>query len=382
MKFKIIAIAIIVVVALGFIFKDDLKRTFFKPTPSTVPQAQHSEQGNQNELKDIETIKSGLKIPWEIVLLPDNRLLVTERAGNIKVFSLDDPAKEVSISIQGIAAAGEGGLLGAALHPDFESNKQIYLYYTTRSEGALVNRVERFKLENDKLAEGKIIVNNIPGNSNHDGGRIAFGPDGYLYITTGDAQNEDSAQDKSSLAGKILRVDSEGRAALDNPFNNLVFSYGHRNPQGIIWDDQKRLWATEHGPSGTQTGNDELNLIERGANYGWPVIKGTQQRAGMKTPVLESGSSETWAPAGIAYANNSLFFGGLRGQTLYEAKLGGDKPVLSAHFRNEFGRVRAIVAAEYKGEKVLYLTTSNRDGRGNPIADDDRIIRVRIESLK
>jgi aldose sugar dehydrogenase len=386
MKYKIVIAAVLTLIILGLIFQNNIVRFFMRPTPSDIPVAEKNkqeEQGDTNsDIPDIEIVKSGLRVPWEILALPDNRLLITERPGTVRIFSLDDPSKEVTLSVAGVSATGEGGLLGATLHPEFEQNHFIYLYYTLRSASGLINRVERFRFENDRLEKDKVIIDNIPGNSNHDGGRIAFGPDGNLYIATGDAQNESAAQDRNSLAGKILRVDTEGKAVSDNPFGNPVYSMGHRNPQGLAWDGERKLWSTEHGPSGAGSGFDELNLIEKGANYGWSVIKGDEQRTGMRNPVLHSGSKETWAPASLAFVGNSLFFGGLRGQTLYEAKLEESKPRLVAHFRREFGRIRAIVPAEYKGQQVLYLTTSNRDGRGNPIADDDRIIRIRLDSLK
>ncbi|KKR58957.1 MAG: Quinoprotein glucose dehydrogenase [Candidatus Curtissbacteria bacterium GW2011_GWC2_41_21] len=193
-----------------------------------------------------------------------------------------------------------------------------------------------------------------------------------MYITTGDAQEPSQAQDINSLAGKILRVTDEGKTASGNPFDNLVYSYGHRNPQGLAWDKDGRLWATEHGRSGIQSGLDEINLVEPGKNYGWPTIQGDEKRQGMETPQLNSGS-DTWAPAGAVFVGDSLFFSGLRGQALYEAVIAGDDISFKEHFKGEFGRIRNVVLGS---DGYLYITTSNRDGRGTVKTGDDKIIKI------
>jgi glucose/arabinose dehydrogenase len=323
-----------------------------------------------NEESTAEIVAGNLQIPWEIAFLPDGDLLVTERPGMLKRIG-----KERRVyAIEGVRHIGEGGLLGIALHPRFLENRWIYLYFTTAVGNGLKNRVERYRLEDDRLSEKKIIIDNIPGAAYHDGGRIAFGPDNFLYITTGDAGNRELAQNTDSLAGKILRLADDGSIPPNNQFGNAVYSYGHRNSQGLAWDDKGRLWATEHGRSGILSGLDELNLIERGKNYGWPVIQRDEKREGMESPVIQSGPDETWAPAGIAFLNNSLFFGGLRGESLYEAKIIGEKQVsIRSHFRSEFGRIRAVVLGP---DGFLYIATSNTDGRGEPKANDDKIIRL------
>ena len=268
----------------------------------------------------------------------------------------------------------KGGLLGMALHPRFLENRWIYLYLTTAVGSSLNNKVERYRLEGDLLSEKKVIIDNIPGAAYHDGGRIAFGLDGYLYITTGDAGSPNLAQDINSLAGKILRLKDDGLIPADNPFNSAVYSYGHRNSQGLAWDSKGRLWATEHGRSGILSGLDELNLIEKGKNYGWPVIQGYEKREEMESPIAQSGPDETWAPAGLAFWDGSFFFGGLRGEALYEARAVGTEQVsLKVHFRNVFGRIRAVVLGP---DEFLYITTSNTDGRGEPKTNDDKIIRI------
>jgi len=324
---------------------------------------------------EVETIAHNLYVPWSIVFLPNDDMLVTQRDGLLKRIG----KKGDTFTIRGVEETSEGGLLGVALHPDFASNNYLYLYLTTLKNGNLINRVDRYVLSGDTLKDRQTIVSDIPAANNHNGGGIAFGPDGKLYVTTGDAARRDLAQDIRSLAGKILRMNDDGLVPDDNPFGNLVWSYGHRNPQGITWDDQGRMWSVEHGPSGEWKGRgkDELNRIEKGGNYGWPVIAGDEKAEGMKSPVLHSGENMTWAPSGIAFINGSLFFAGLRGETLYHAKLGDDGTIrLTDHYAgDEFGRLRAVAAHG----KYLYFTTSNLDGRGVPREHDDKILRIRVE---
>lgn len=329
---------------------------------------------NSKDLPQIEVLVKNLEVPWALAFLPDGRLLVTERKGEVKLLSKD--FKEIKqIGKIDVKQIGEGGLHGIAAHPDFESNKFVYLYYTYSTSGNnTLNKVSRFKLIDDQLTSEEVIVDKIPGAQIHDGGRLKFGPDGYLYITTGDASNPSFSQDKSSLAGKILRVTDDGSPAPGNPFNSRIYSYGHRNPQGITWAGTDRLYEVEHGQSAT----DEINFIENGKNYGWPEIRGDQTRSGMESPFLHSGD-DTWAPAGAAYFNGSIYFGGLRGQALYQAKILSNNQVeLKTHFKSQFGRIRDVVLGP---DQMLYITTSNKDGRGNPTSDDDRIIRINPNKL-
>lgn len=350
----------------GYIWRDWIERQFFKPTETTLTQGVE-----QAPAEDIEVIAENLEIPWGIALLPDRDLLVSERPGTLRRIGQNGQTHQ----IDGVHHVGEGGLLGIALHPDFEHNGYLYLYLTTESEGGLINRVERYTYQADRLINQETIIDNIPGANIHDGGQVAFGPDSKLYITTGDAGNEESAQDVNSLAGKVLRLNEDGSVPDDNPFNNAVYSYGHRNVQGIAWDEAGRLWATEHGPSGVHSGNDELNQVEKGRNYGWPKIVGDQTAAGLELPSVESGTDETWAPGGLAYVEGSLFFAGLRGETLYEAGVANGNVVgLRGHFRNQYGRLRAVLLGH---DGFLYISTSNTDGRGEPKAGDDKILKIR-----
>lgn len=331
---------------------------------------------NQNEdIPRLSTLAKNLQIPWSLVFLPDGGILFTEREGRVRLIDKDGNLKVSPIAILSeVKHIGEGGLLGITIHPEFEKNDFVYLYYTFGENGGnTLNRVARYKFDGKTLSNAKVIVDNIAGASNHNGGRIKFGPDGYLYITTGDAQNPSLSQDRNALAGKILRVTDEGSAAPSNPFGTRVYSYGHRNPQGIAWDDNGVLWETEHGSSAT----DELNKVEAGKNYGWPTVKGDQTEEGFTAPIIHS-AVDTWAPAGAAYLGGAVYFAGLRGQALYQAVLSGSKATLRVHLKRELGRIRDVVVGP---DGMLYITTSNRDGRGIPTAEDDRIIRVNPTKL-
>lgn len=365
-------ITIILVAGIAYFNRSRIIQYAFEPNETSLPQATLNGDVPITEYPGEapeKVVAENLNIPWEIVFLPDGSMLVTERGGTLKHI-----ASGTIIPVNGVAHRGEGGLLGMALHPNFKNNQFLYLYSTTNTSSGLKNRVERYRFGNNQLSDRTSIIENIPGSSNHDGGRIAFGPDGMLYITTGDAEKTENAQDKNSLAGKILRLRDDGSVPADNPFGNAVYSYGHRNPQGITWDAQGNLWATEHGPSGAQTGNDELNKIVKGGNYGWPNIRGTQTQTGMIAPVYESGTKETWAPGGLAFANGHLFFTGLRGQSLYISKMtNSEAGPLTNYLRQKYGRLRTVVIGP---DGHLYITTSNTDGRGAKKPGDDKIIRI------
>lgn len=363
---KILLFVGIVIIAL-VLFTTMIRR------PSSSPQSgsKHQETKQNQTQPDEEVIADNLKIPWEVAFLPDGEMLVTERPGDL--LKIKD---KTVIPVEGVEHRGEGGLLGLAIHPDFSHNHFIYLYHTTSGPNGLSNIVERYKLDGNHLSDKKVLLAGIAASSNHDGGRLAFGPDKNLYITTGDAENPQSAQDTKSLNGKILRIKDDGSIPQDNPFGNAVYSYGHRNSQGLTWDETGNLWATEHGRSGLQSGLDEVNKIEKGKNYGWPVIQGDQTREGMVNPVIHSGN-DTWAPAGVAFYKGRLFFGGLRGSALYEYNL-SDRS-LKTHLEDKYGRIRAVVLGP---DKHLYITTSNTDGRGLAQEGDDKIIRLNPESLQ
>lgn len=324
------------------------------------------------------SVAKRLDTPWALDFLPDGSIIFTERAGRIRLIDAKEGLLPDSLlTIDEVAHTGEGGLLGIAAHPDFTRNSFVYVYYTYRNGTGLANKVVRFRMQGNNLLDEKLIIDGIPGASIHDGGRIKFGPDGFLYITTGDAAVSNSAQDKNSLAGKILRLNDDGTIPANNPFpGSPVYSFGHRNPQGLAWDKMGRLWATEHGSQAY----DELNLIEPGKNYGWPDIRGDEKARGLTNPVIHSGT-DTWAPTGIAYFEGSLFFAGLRGQSLFEVIVDkiDEKPTFRRHLNRDFGRLRDAVAGP---DNYLYILTSNRDGRGVLTEDDDQIIRINPDKLK
>jgi glucose/arabinose dehydrogenase len=336
-------------------------------SPTTTPPTENMEP--------TVTLATDLEIPWALDFLPDGSIIFTERPGRVRMIDPgNNPLTQPLLTINEVAASGEGGLLGIAVHPDFSVNQFVYVYYTHQRNGRLANTVVRFRLGGQRLSEKAVIIDDIPAASIHDGGRIKFGPDGLLYIATGDSAQPDLAQEITSLAGKILRLNDDGSIPDDNPFpGSPVYSYGHRNPQGLAWDDQGRLWETEHGSSA----RDELNLIEAGKNYGWPVVRGDDTAAGMVNPVLHSGS-DTWAPSGLSYFDGSLYFAGLRGQTLYRAVLNGGRVELRRYLARDFGRLRDVVVGP---DNFFYILTSNRDGRALPSSNDDLILRVDPDRL-
>lgn len=330
----------------------------------------------------VETVARGLEVPWALAF-PDRRtILVTERRGRVRVIE-DGRLRAAPVARIGVVAEGEAGLLGIALHPNFGRQRFAYLYYTARDG----NRVSRFRVASDwRFRDEKVIVRGIPAASIHDGGRIAFGPDRLLYVATGDAGSPPRAADRRSLAGKLLRLRPDGRIPAGNPFRSRVFSYGHRNPQGLGWDRAGRLYASEHGPTG-ELGlccRDELNLIRSGRFYGWPFRAGRARGASGRppqasvAPLVESGSA-TWAPAGLAVEQpagspTSLLVATLRGERLLRAVLTAPGRVARVETAlRGFGRLRE---ATFGPDGCLYLTTSNRDGRGDPRAGDDRVLRV------
>lgn len=358
----------------NYFFKNDLS----DPQDTTNPASSSADIQN---VEDLTVLAENLDTPWAIAFLPTGGMLVTERGGAVRLITADGELQNAPVGeITNASEVGEGGLLGIALHPDFASNNYVYLYYTYSSNSAnTLNRVVRMTWRNNRLTGEQTILDRIPGASNHNGGRIRFGPDGNLYIGTGDAQEPSEAQNTRSLAGKILRVTPEGRPVPGNPFTNEVYSYGHRNVQGIAFDSEGRLWATEHGRSGAASGLDEINLIESGRNYGWPEIEGNETASGMVTPKKNSGAITTWAPGGGDFVDGSFFFAGLRGVTLYEAVIENENVTeVKEHFSGEYGRLREVITGP---DGMLYITTSNRDGRGRPGTTDDRVIRVNPRAL-
>jgi glucose/arabinose dehydrogenase len=306
----------------------------------------------------VEVVLTGLEVPWEIFWLPDGRGLITERAGRIRVFD-GGVVAEVPVS-----AEGEGGLMGLALDPEFETHPFAYLYFTT-DEGM---QLERWRFADDRLTrEASLIDGVIEAGPVHDSGRIAFGPDRALYVATGDAGDGDLARDSDSLNGKYLRL-TEYRGG---PVTPEIYSTGHRNPQGFDWQpDTARMFSTEHGPSGFdgEQGWDEVNEIEEGEDYGWPEVYG-EDHGDFTAPVKLY--EEAIAPSGATFWNGEFVFATLRGEALRRLDLdSGEDEVL---LEGEYGRLRTVRVGP---DGALYVLTSNRDGRGSPVDEDDRLLRV------
>jgi glucose/arabinose dehydrogenase len=310
--------------------------------------------------KDVAT---NLDVPWGIAFLPDGSALIAERdSGAIQHMAQPGVVNNVG-TVAGVAARGEGGLLGLAI-----SGQTVFAYITTAQD----NRVVTMRFDGASLTEPSPILTGIPAGSIHDGGRIAFGPDGKLYVTTGESGDPGLAQDRASLGGKILRINADGSIPPDNPEPaSPVWSFGHRNIQGLAWDSGGRLWVTEYGANRL----DELNLIQRGGNYGWPMAEGRADTAGLIDPAVEWGTGEA-SPSGLAYFGGSLWVACLRGQRLYRIPVGADGSVADPTplFVGQYGRLRTVVAAP---DGALWFTTSNRDGRGSARDGDDRILQFR-----
>lgn len=341
----------------------------------------------------------GLEVPWSLVFLPDGRALVSERPGRIRLIRdgvLQEEPYAVLAAVEGgkgligfileLAVGGEGGLMGLALHPDFPEEPYLYAMHTYRGPDGVKNRVIRLEDRGDHGRFDKVIIENIPGGLNHNGGRIAFGPDGMLYVTTGETFEAQLAADLNSLGGKILRLTPEGKVPEDNPFpDSPVYSFGHRNPQGLAWHPETgHLFASEHGPSGEfgLRAHDEINMIRPGGNYGWPNVVGAPGLKPYADPLVVWKETAV-PPAGMAFYDGDLFVAVLGRGALIRislAQLGPGYRVerierwfAQAPHETRLGRIRDVVAAP---DGRLYFLTSNRDGRGSPRPGDDKIYRL------
>jgi glucose/arabinose dehydrogenase len=336
----------------------------------------------------VETFAGGLTVPWSIVFVPDGRIFVTERPGRVRVIENGKLRTEPLATIADVEPSGESGLMGLTLHPQFADNHLLYLAYAYRGDGQRV-RVVRMKETGSGLVDRQAIIENIPASANHAGCRLRFGPDGKLYITTGDATERELAQRLDSLAGKTLRVNDDGTVPQDNPFVGQagarpeIWSYGHRNSQGLDWQPGTNvMFQTEHGPSGFDGpgGGDEVNIVERGKNYGWPVIHHTMTHAGMESPLLEytpavaPASGMFYRGAAFPEFRGNFFFGCLRGECIIRVVLDGRRVVSQERLlRDDYGRIRDVAESP---DGAIYFSTSNRDGRGRPASGDDRILRL------
>ena len=337
----------------------------------------------------VEIVASGLEVPWAIAFTFDGRMFFTERPGRVRVIDQGILRPEPLITIPDVEPSGESGLMDLTLHPRFNENHWLYLVYAYRDQAQRV-RVVRFREVNNLLRERKVIIENIPAARYHAGSRARFGPDGKLYITTGDATDGRLAQRLDSLAGKTLRLNDDGSVPQDNPFVSQtgvrpeIWSYGHRNAQGLAWQPNIDLmFQTEHGPSlgfDGHEGGDEVNVVERGKNYGWNRISHRETKSGMESPLLEY--TPAVAPASAMFYRGDMFpsfrgdffFGTLRGESIIHVQLDGRRVVNQERlFEGSYGRIREVAESP---DGAIYFTTSNRDGRGVPKKDDDRILRL------
>jgi glucose/arabinose dehydrogenase len=315
-------------------------------------------------------IVTGIGVPWGIAFLPDATALVGARdSGTVFLVGGDGGKQQVgTLEVRSrLDEGGETGLLGLALHPAYAENRLLYAYLSTDAD----NRVVRMTYDDGGLGEPEAVLTGIATSTHHNGGGLAFGPDGMLYVSTGDAEDPASAQDTGSVNGKVLRMTDAGGVPDGNPFDNLVWSYGHRNVEGITFDEQGRLWASEFGDKGA----DELNLVRPGKSYGWPDVEGSDGRGGYADP-LAQWPVDRCSPSGIAIAAGRAWLGALQGECVWSVVLDGtDAGTTRAHLAGEYGRIRSVALAP---DGSLWVSTSNRDGRTDPRPGDDRLLRVTL----
>jgi aldose sugar dehydrogenase len=358
----------LVVVAIAAVVAAAVATALYAPSQTTLPIPEPGQSGGDSTSSSVQVLAENLEVPWAIDVAEDGRVFFTERAGRIRVIengTLLDPA---FISVE---QNGESGLLGLALHPDFAENHRVYIYHTYSNGSAVFNKVVALTERDNEFIESRVIIEGIPAAAGNDGGRIKFGPDGMLYVATGDARQPDLAQNAGSLAGKILRLNPDGTVPEDNPFEGSpVYSYGHRNIQGLAWHPGTgELYASEHGAQG----NDEINMIKPGANYGWPIEDCSAER--FEKPVVCF--NPAIAPAGIAIASsdslgyqNDMLLGALKAQQLRLVELSADS---ERNILTGYGRIRDVVEAP---DGSLYVATSNRDGRAIAEQGDDKILKL------
>jgi glucose/arabinose dehydrogenase len=361
----------LVVVAIAAVTVAAVATAFFTPSQTTLPIPEPGRSDGNNTRSGVQVLAENLDVPWAIDIAEDGRLFFTEREGRIMAMEKNGSLISDPVSYINVLQNGESGLLGLALHPNFTENHLLYVYHTYSNGSAVLNKVLMLTENDNKIVESKVIIDNIPAADRNDGGRIKFGPDGKLYIATGDALQPGLAQDAGSLAGKILRINSDGSIPEDNPFEGSpVYSYGHRNIQGLAWHPLTgELYASEHGLEG----NDEINLIKPGTNYGWPIEDCNAEK--FEKPIVCF--NPAIAPAGMTFAasdtlgyQNDILLATLKAQQIRLIDLGSN---VESNILTGFGRIRDVVEAS---DGSLYIATSNKDGRAIPAQDDDKILRI------
>lgn len=362
-RLTIVAVAAVVVAAIA--------TYFVTPSQTTLPIPEPGQQAGNGTNSGVQVLAENLEVPWAIDVAADGRVFFTERTGKIRTIDADGKLLEDPVAYINIEQAGEAGLMGLALHPNFTENHLLYVYHTYSNGSAVFNKVLQLTEKDNKIIDSKVIIDKIPAADRNDGGRIKFGPDGKLYIATGDAKQPDLAQNAGSLAGKILRINPDGSIPSDNPFDGSpVYSYGHRNVQGLAWDPvTKQMYASEHGAEG----NDEINLIKAGGNYGWPIEDCNAEK--FEKPVMCF--NPAIAPSGMVIASSDrlgykgdVVLAALRAQQLRVIDLGSDA---GSNALTGYGRIRDVVEAP---DGSLYVSTSDRDGRAIAEQGDDKILRI------
>ncbi|MCF6138577.1 PQQ-dependent sugar dehydrogenase [Pseudalkalibacillus berkeleyi] len=326
-----------------------------------------SKPAYEENRQDAEILATKLKVPWQINVINDTVFYLSGRTGEVYSIKGDSKQKQKINLSEKVVARTEGGLLGFLILEQQSEPLEAIVYHTYQKDGKLLNRVVRVQKEESVWLETSVLLENIPGGPIHNGGRIALGPDGFLYITTGDAGNKALSQDSKSLAGKILRIQLDGKIPADNPIaESPIYSIGHRNPQGLGWDSDGTMYSSEHG----SRGHDEINKIVPGGNYGWPNIQGDEEQEGMIRPVFHSGN-ETWAPSGLDISGSKIYVAALAGEQIRVFDL---KKGTHSVWKDGYGRMRDVkIVDEY-----LYTVTNNTDGRGKPKKNDDRLLRFKV----
>ncbi|PUU94481.1 sorbosone dehydrogenase family protein [Halanaerobium sp.] len=382
MKKKVLWLSFILILSFSFSLQAQIQVGEF-------PQNVKSEFVLEPANIEIESWLRNLNVPWELVFLPEsNRALITERDGRVLQVEKNKLQNDSYLELN-INSRGEGGLMGMAAHPDFPEEPYIYLMYTyTKSNRNLYNRVSRFRDQGEQAVEEEVLIDEIPAGNNHNGGRIAFGPDGMLYITTGDTFNREIAQDLDNLGGKILRLTPEGKIPEDNPFGNSpIYSLGHRNPQGLAWHPETgELFISDHGPSGEDglRAKDRIKIVEAGSNFGWPEKIGYFENGKYANPLIMWKNAVP--PSGMTFYQGDLYVATLGSQSLVKIKLNKINNQYNVkkieHLFNDgqalstYGRIRTAVLGP---DNYLYFLTNNRDGRGRPRENDDQILRFKIK---